>query len=95
MDAVRLDLTGLRARCFSLLVEYSLDRWANTPPACGAGTKLTEMELPEEKVLEKLNAVSTAKRLANMVRALAPGRPRLFSPTLAAAADTFSTRLFL
>ena len=30
-------------------------------------TKLTEMALPEEKVLEKLNAVSTAKRLANMV----------------------------
>ena len=26
------------------------------------------MVLPEEKVLEKLNAVSTAKRLANMVR---------------------------
>ena len=32
------------------------------------GTKLTEMDLSEEKVLEKLNAVSTAKRLANMVR---------------------------
>ena len=31
-------------------------------------TKLTEMTLPEEKVLEKLNTVSTAKRLANMVR---------------------------
>jgi ATP-dependent RNA helicase DDX49/DBP8 len=31
-------------------------------------TKLTEMTLPENKVLEKLNAVSTAKRLANMVR---------------------------
>lgn len=30
-------------------------------------TKLTEMTLPEGKVLEKLNAVSTAKRLANMV----------------------------
>ncbi|KAI0774099.1 DEAD-domain-containing protein [Fomes fomentarius] len=30
------------------------------------GTKLTEMELPESTVLEKLNAVSTAKRLANM-----------------------------
>ncbi|KZS91271.1 DEAD-domain-containing protein [Sistotremastrum niveocremeum HHB9708] len=29
-------------------------------------TKLEEMTLPEEKVLEKLNAVSTAKRLANM-----------------------------
>ncbi|GJJ07094.1 hypothetical protein Clacol_001293 [Clathrus columnatus] len=29
-------------------------------------TKLTEMTLPETKVLEKLNAVSTAKRLANM-----------------------------
>jgi ATP-dependent RNA helicase DDX49/DBP8 len=31
-------------------------------------TKLTEMTLSEGKVLEKLNAVSTAKRLANMVR---------------------------
>lgn len=30
-------------------------------------TKLVEMTLPESKVLEKLNAVSTAKRLANMV----------------------------
>ncbi|KAH9894481.1 DEAD-domain-containing protein [Cubamyces lactineus] len=30
------------------------------------GTKLVEMDLPEEKVLEKLNAVATAKRLANM-----------------------------
>jgi len=29
-------------------------------------TKLSEMALPEEQVLEKLNAVSTAKRLANM-----------------------------
>lgn len=29
--------------------------------------KLDEMELSEEKVLEKLNTVSTAKRLANMV----------------------------
>lgn len=30
--------------------------------------KLAEMKFPEDKVLEKLNAVSTAKRLANMVR---------------------------
>lgn len=30
-------------------------------------TKLDEMTLSEEKVLEKLNTVSTAKRLANMV----------------------------
>ncbi|KAI0824747.1 P-loop containing nucleoside triphosphate hydrolase protein [Trametes gibbosa] len=30
------------------------------------GTKLTEMALPEGKVLEQLNAVATAKRLANM-----------------------------
>ncbi|EJF62783.1 DEAD-domain-containing protein [Dichomitus squalens LYAD-421 SS1] len=30
------------------------------------GVKLTEMPLPEAKVLENLNAVSTAKRLANM-----------------------------
>jgi len=32
------------------------------------GTELTEMALSESKVLEKLNTVSTAKRLANMVR---------------------------
>lgn len=31
--------------------------------------KLSEMTLPEEKVLEKLNLVSTAKRTATMVRA--------------------------
>ncbi|KAF9247244.1 P-loop containing nucleoside triphosphate hydrolase protein [Melanogaster broomeanus] len=30
------------------------------------GTKLTAMTMPEDKVLDKLNAVSTAKRLANM-----------------------------
>jgi hypothetical protein len=30
-------------------------------------TKLEEMNLPEDKVLEKLNSVSMAKRLANMV----------------------------
>ena len=30
-------------------------------------TQLVELTLPEDKVLEKLNAVSTAKRLANMV----------------------------
>ncbi|CAE6531608.1 unnamed protein product [Rhizoctonia solani] len=30
------------------------------------GTTLTELSLPEEKVLEGLNAVSTAKRIANM-----------------------------
>ncbi|KAJ3736438.1 P-loop containing nucleoside triphosphate hydrolase protein [Lentinula guzmanii] len=30
------------------------------------GVKLEELVLPEDKVLEKLNAVSTAKRLANM-----------------------------
>lgn len=29
-------------------------------------TKLEEMEMPEDRVLEKLNTVSTAKRLANM-----------------------------
>jgi hypothetical protein len=33
-------------------------------------TQLDEMTLSEEKVLEKLNAVSTAKRLANMVSAI-------------------------
>ena len=32
-------------------------------------TQLEEMNLPEDKVLDKLNAVSTAKRLANMVGA--------------------------
>ncbi|KAG9105074.1 putative RNA helicase [Ceratobasidium sp. 370] len=31
-----------------------------------AGTSLTELSLPEEKVLERLNVVSTAKRVANM-----------------------------
>ena len=30
-------------------------------------TRLEEMEMPEDRVLEKLNSVSTAKRLANMV----------------------------
>jgi len=29
-------------------------------------TRLEEMELPEDRVLDKLNTVSTAKRLANM-----------------------------
>lgn len=29
--------------------------------------QLNEMNVPEARVLEKLNAVSTAKRLANMV----------------------------
>ena len=42
-----------------------------------ADTKLSEMSLPEEQVLEKLNAVSTAKRLANMVRVFS----RLTFPT--------------
>ena len=32
--------------------------------------KLEEMVLPEDKVLEKLNTVSMAKRLANMVSCL-------------------------
>lgn len=31
------------------------------------GVQLEELVLPETKILEKLNAVSTAKRLANMV----------------------------
>ena len=31
------------------------------------GVKLTTLALPEDRVLDKLNAVSTAKRLANMV----------------------------
>ena len=34
-----------------------------------ADTKLSEMVLPEEQVLGKLNAVSTAKRLAKIGRA--------------------------
>ncbi|KAI0082472.1 DEAD-domain-containing protein [Panus rudis PR-1116 ss-1] len=41
-------------------------------------TKLEEMTLPEGKVLEKLNAVSTAKRLANMVSSFAPNTPHFF-----------------
>ena len=32
------------------------------------GVKMEELDLPEEEVLEKLNAVSTARRLATMVR---------------------------
>ena len=36
-------------------------------PIRGTGTKLEEMTLEETKVLEKLNMVSTAKRLAHMV----------------------------
>jgi ATP-dependent RNA helicase DDX49/DBP8 len=35
------------------------------------GTKLSELELPEEQVLEDLNKVSLARRMATMVR----GRP--------------------
>ena len=34
------------------------------------GTKLTEMELPEEKVLQDLSRVSTAKRTARLVRGI-------------------------
>lgn len=30
-------------------------------------TRLEEMQMPEDRVLERLNTVSTAKRLANMV----------------------------
>lgn len=37
---------------------------------CRADTKLEELDLPEEPVLELLNAVSMAKRMANMVRAI-------------------------
>lgn len=32
------------------------------------GTTMVELELPEEAVLEKLNAVSLARRMATMVR---------------------------
>ena len=35
-----------------------------------AATRLVEMELPEDKVLERLNMVSTAKRQAYMVSEL-------------------------
>jgi hypothetical protein len=41
-----------------------------SPSHLGSGTRLEEMTLPESKMLEHLNAVSTAKRLANMVRYL-------------------------
>lgn len=34
------------------------------------GVELVEMELPEETVLEKMNAVSLARRMATMVRSL-------------------------
>jgi ATP-dependent RNA helicase DDX49/DBP8 len=33
------------------------------------GVELQELELPEEEVLEKLNTVSVARRVATMVRA--------------------------
>ena len=46
-----------------------------------ADTKLSEMSLPEERVLEKLNAVSMAKRLANMVRFISFVRINLPHPT--------------
>lgn len=36
---------------------------------------MTELEMPEETVLEKLNAVSTAKRVANMVSPCSPLSP--------------------
>lgn len=36
------------------------------PPT--SDTQLTELELPEAPVLELLNSVSMAKRMANMVR---------------------------
>lgn len=45
-------------------------RLGNTLIDVLADTKLSEMVLPEEQVLERLNAVSTAKRLANMVRSV-------------------------
>lgn len=35
-------------------------------------TKLEELELPEEPVLELLNSVSMAKRMANMVHLIRP-----------------------
>jgi hypothetical protein len=38
-------------------------------------TRLLEMELPEDKILEKLNKVSTAKRQAYMVSESLPGDP--------------------
>ena len=41
-------------------------------------TRLEEMEMPEDRVLEKLNTVSTAKRLANMVCNFVPMRVRHF-----------------
>jgi len=36
--------------------------------SCPIEVTLEEMELPEDDVLEKLNAVSTARRVANLVR---------------------------
>ncbi|KAG6890263.1 hypothetical protein C0992_002529 [Termitomyces sp. T32_za158] len=61
------------------------------------GTKLTEMRMGEEKVLEKLNAVSRAKRVARMIPTpplshdgtpvLKDGRPK--DPTLVSVSTTF------
>lgn len=39
-------------------------------------TRLEEMEMPEDRVLEKLNTVSTAKRLANMVCKFCPNKSK-------------------
>ena len=43
-------------------------RFADEAADVRVDTKLEEMQMPESKVLEHLNAVSTARRLANMVR---------------------------
>lgn len=42
--------------------------------------RLVELELPEEEVLEKLNAVSLARRMATMVSHLMRPRPTLIDP---------------
>lgn len=58
----------IEQRISMYFILYLLPRGVS--PSTIPETKLTEMMLPEEKVLDKLNIVSTAKRLANMVRAL-------------------------
>jgi ATP-dependent RNA helicase DDX49/DBP8 len=52
-----------KSRFCIILCRRMLNRWADT--------RLEEMTLPEARVLEKLNVVATAKRLANMVCAIA------------------------
>ncbi|KAJ8590336.1 DEAD-domain-containing protein [Rhizopogon salebrosus TDB-379] len=50
----------------SFVTEKDEERVSRIEKRIGTSTQLEAMTMPEEKVLEKLNAVSTGKRLANM-----------------------------